>query len=38
MATLLRPDATFIDDATKRAERISPGGTDWLHRNTQRET
>ena len=35
MATLLRPDATFIDDATKRAERIFPRGTEWLRFQSQ---
>lgn len=27
---LLRPDATFIDEATNRAERVFPRGTQWL--------
>ena len=27
--TLLRPDATFIDEATNRAERIFPTGSGW---------
>ena len=27
---LLRPEATFIDEATNRAERIFPRGTQWL--------
>src|SRR5262245_31789258 len=27
---LLRPDATFTDRATDRAERVFPRGTDWL--------
>ena len=28
---LVRPDATFIDDITNRAERIFPTGTGWLN-------
>lgn len=28
---LLRPDATFVDYATNRAERIFPQGSHWLH-------
>ncbi|EDM77439.1 hypothetical protein PPSIR1_38029 [Plesiocystis pacifica SIR-1] len=28
---LLRPDATFLDPVTDRAERIFPRGEDWLH-------
>ncbi|EDM79583.1 hypothetical protein PPSIR1_21184 [Plesiocystis pacifica SIR-1] len=28
---LLRPDTTFLDEATNRSERIFPRGEDWLH-------
>ena len=28
---LLRPDTTYIDQVTKRAERIFPLGTEWKH-------
>jgi len=28
---LLRPDATYINDVTKRAERVFPAGSQWHH-------